>query len=272
MRGRRLAVAVTVVLAVVVVSSATTILIAARSQGEKSSEPQVLSQEVPREKASADVADTTTLSAGPDADIVDLKTGSAIRASSKPTPKPTAVLTPQPGKSLTQESVSRDTSRVRSTDASQRESTQGTVYTWYDGDQVMRAVLQNDLGVQKTSANTESDKVVVAKGQDSIVRKQSTQGSDVQPVFRPESGEGLMTLPGGVLLALEPGWDDAEVKKFFAGNDIAKDRLTELDFLDNGFLVSTEPGFPALDLANDLAHLDGVVSAIPNWSREREPR
>ena len=161
---------------------------------------------------------------------------------------------------------------MRSTDAGQRESTQGTVYTWYDGDRTMRAVLQNDLGVQKTSANTGSDEVVVAKGQDSIVRKQSSQGSDVQPVFKPESGEGLMTLPGGVLLALEPGWDDAQVNKFFAGNDIAEDRLAELDFLDNGFLVSTEPGFPALELANDLAHQDGVVSASPNWSREREPR
>ena len=148
-------------------------LIAARSQQEKPSEPQVLSQEVPREKASADVADTATLSAGPDAEVVDLKTGSAIRTSSKPTPKPTPVITPQPGKSLPQESVSRDTSRVRSTDASQRESTQGTVYTWYDRDRIMQAVLQNDLAVQKTSANTESDEAVVAKGQDSIVRKQS---------------------------------------------------------------------------------------------------
>ena len=35
-----------------------------------------------------------------------------------------------------------------------------------------------------------------------------------------------MTLPGGVLLALEPGWDDAEVKKFLAGNDLAEDLLT----------------------------------------------
>ena len=272
MRGRRLVVAVTVVLAIVVLGSATTVLIAGRSQQEKAAEPQVLPQQVPPKKGSADVADTATLSADAGADLVDIKTGSAIRTSSKPTPKPTPVITPPPGKSVQQESVSRDTSRVRSSDAGQRESTQGTVYTWYDGDRTMRAVLQNDLVTQKTSANSESDEVVVAKGQDSIVRKQSSPGSDVQPVFKPESGEGLMTLPGGVLLALEPGWDDAQVKKFFAGNDIAEDRLTELDFLDNGFLVSTEPGFPALELANDLAHQDGVVSASPNWSREREPR
>ena len=272
MRGSRLALAVTVALAIVVVGSATTVLIAGRSQQEKAADLQVLPQQVPPKKGSADVADTATLSADAGADLVDIKTGSAIRTSAKPTPKPTAVITPPPGKSVHQESVSRDASRVRSTDAGKRESTQGTVYTWYDGDRTMRVVLQNDLVAQKTSANTGSDDVVVAKGQDSIVRKQSSQGSNVQPVFKPESGEGLMTLPGGVLLALEPGWDDAQVKKFFAGNDIAEDRLTELDFLDNGFLVSTEPGFPALELANDLAHQDGVVSASPNWSREREPR
>ena len=276
MRGSRLALAVTVALAIVVVGSATTVLIAGRSQQEKAAEPQVLPQQVPPKKGSADVADTATLSADAGADLVDIKTGSAIRTSAKPTPKPTPVITPPPGKtvqeSVPQESVSRDTSRVRSTDAGKRESTQGTVYTWYDGDRTMRVVLQNDLGVQKTSANTGSDDVVVAKGRDSIVRKQSSQGSNVQPVFQPESGGGLMTLPGGVLLALEPGWDGAQVDKFFAGNDVAGDRLTELDFLDNGFLVSTEPGFPALELANDLAHQDGVVTASPNWSREREPR
>ena len=116
MRGRRLAVAVAVVLAIVVLGSAATVLISARSQREKAAEPQVLSQEVPPKKGSANVADTATLgSAG--ADLVDIKTGSAIRASSKPTPKPTPVITPQPGKSAPQESVPKDTSRVRSKDA-----------------------------------------------------------------------------------------------------------------------------------------------------------
>ena len=120
MRGRRLAVAVAVVLATVVLGSATTVLISARSRQEKAAEPQVLSQEVRSKKGSANVADTATLGAAggaTDADLVHLKTGSAIRTSSKPTPKPTPVITPQPGRSVPQESVPRDTSRVRSKDA-----------------------------------------------------------------------------------------------------------------------------------------------------------
>ena len=117
MRGRRLAVAVAVVLAIVVLGSATTVLISARSQLEKAAEPQVLSQEVPPKKGSANVADTATLGSAADADLVDIKTESAIRASSKPTPKPNPVITPQPGKSAPQESVPKDTSRIRSKDA-----------------------------------------------------------------------------------------------------------------------------------------------------------
>ena len=58
----------------------------------------------------------------------------------------------------------------------------------------MQVVLQNDLAAQETSANTADDDVVVKKGQNSIARKQSGESSSVQPVFKPESGEGLMTL------------------------------------------------------------------------------
>ena len=122
MRGSRLALVVAVALAIVVAGGAATVLIAGRSQEEKTPPP-VLSQEVPPKKGSADVADTATLSTASDEVLVDIKTGSAIHASSKPTPKPTAVITPPPGKSVHQESVSRDASRVRSMDASQREST-----------------------------------------------------------------------------------------------------------------------------------------------------
>ncbi len=77
-----------------------------------------------------------------------------------------------------------------------------------------------------------------------------------------------MTLPGGVMLALDPEWDQAAVDKFSAGNDIPADHVTPLEFLDNGFFVETEPGFPALELANSLADQEGVVVSSPNWWRE----
>ena len=198
--------------------------------------------------------------------------------SPKPTPKPTPVITPAAGKSAllqpepAEQSASKATAQGQPSGTGAKTSTQGQVYTWYDGDQAMKAVVQDDLGAQSTSSNAESDDVVAVKGQESIVRKQPGQDSNLQPVFKAESGGGLMTLPGGVLVSLDPNWDDARVQQLFSDNGIAEDRLTELGFLDNGFLVSTEPGFPSLNLANDLADQEGVVSSAPNWSRERETR
>ncbi len=151
-------------------------------------------------------------------------------------------------------------------------SGQGTVFTWEDGDTTRRVVLQDELVVQETAANTVDDVVVVEGVGDSIVQRQPRHDQNSLPVFRSESGDGLMTLPGGVLLALDPEWDQARVEGFFSENGISKDRTTELDFIENGFLVETEPGFPSLILANELASRDGVIISSPNWWREAQPK
>ncbi len=149
---------------------------------------------------------------------------------------------------------------------------QGTVYTWEDGDRTQRVVLQDDLVVQDNDAITPGDDVVARGVGDSIVQKHPRHTQDDPPVFRSESGGGLMTLPGGVLLALDPDWDQAKVDSFFSQNGIPKDRTSELDFIDNGFLVDTEPGFPSLELANELATNDGVLISSPNWWRDAEAK
>ena len=136
----------------------------------------------------------------------------------------------------------------------------------------MRVLLQKDLVVQKTAANTSEDVMVAEGAEDSVVHKQARHGPDARPVFRSESGGGLMTLPGGVLLALDPGWDDAQVENFFSHNDISTDRISELGFLQNGFLIQTEPGFPSLELANALAGQDGVLISSPNWWTDVEAK
>ena len=151
-------------------------------------------------------------------------------------------------------------------------SGQGTVFTWEDGDTTRRVVLQDELVVQETAANTVDDVVVVEGVGDSIVQRQPRHDQNSLPVFRSESGDGLMTLPGGVLLALDPEWVRAGVDSFFSENGISKDRTSELDFIENGFLVETEPGFPSLYLANDLAAMDGVIISSPNWWREAQPK
>ena len=165
-------------------------------------------------------------------------------------------------------------------------SAEGDVYTWQDGDRTVGATLQLDLVVLDDGSITPKDEVVANTGRGQIVRglrrsqpsngakpdsAGSSQTGSTQPVFRSESGE-LMTLPGGVAVVLAPEWDAAAVAAFFARNEIDPSRVSALDYLTNGFVVETDPGFPALDLANSLAGQAGVELSSPNWWRERTTR
>ena len=157
-------------------------------------------------------------------------------------------------------------------DSSGKGDTSGSVYTWQDGDRTQRVVLQNDLVAQSKSDDTSNDVIVAKMGGYSIVEGEFKQGSGAQPVFKPESGGGLMTLPGGMMLVLDPEWDQAAVGKFFEGNDIDPEQVSELDFLDNAFFVQAEPGMPSLELANELADKDGVIVSSPNWLQQFEAK
>ena len=146
---------------------------------------------------------------------------------------------------------------------------EGTVYTWEDGDRTRRAWLQPDLTVRQTGGETPRGMHVADTGDGVIVRSAGGRGG--QPVFRSQSG-ALMTLPGGVLLVLSPEWSRQRVEAFLAANGIGPDRVSELGFIDNGFLVRTAPGFPSLELANALAGQSGVELSSPNWWRQRATR
>ena len=149
---------------------------------------------------------------------------------------------------------------------------EGDPYTWQDGDRAMTVKLQTDLVVEKGSGGLPRDVVAASEGGTNVVRSADGQSkSNTLPVFRSESG-GLMTLPGGVLLVLSPEWGQAETNAFFPNNGIEMDRLSELDYVANGFFVETGPGFPSLDLANALAVQDGVEVSSPNWGREATPK
>ncbi len=145
---------------------------------------------------------------------------------------------------------------------------EGDPYAWQDGDRTMTVKLQTDLVVEKDSGGLPGDVVSVSEDGTNVVRSADGQSrGNTLPVFRSESG-ALMTLPGGVLLALSPEWSQAETNAFFSNNGIEKDRVSELDYIANGFFVETEPGFPSLDLANALAAQDGVEISSPNWGKE----
>ena len=123
-------------------------------------------------------------------------------------------------------------------------SAQGPVYTWQDGEYTRRVRLQVDLVVQPSRENRGDDIVARDDGVESIVRKQPRhEQSDVQPVFRTDSGR-IMTLPGGIVVVLDPEWDAERVNRFFSGHGIARSRLREQIFAVNAFVVATDPGLP----------------------------
>ena len=197
--------------------------------------------------------------------------------SADPTPEPAATTMPfvielpaLPDKSEEAgRTVERSTGATRSEPPAQIQS---KTYSWEDGDRTLNVVLQEDLVVQKTSEITTEDVVVVKGVADSIVQKQAGHDTDAGPVFKSESGGELMTLPGGVLLALDPDWDESQVDDFFTQNNISNDRVSELDFIENGFVIETGSGLPSLNLANELAEEDGVLISSPNWSRQVETK
>ena len=146
-------------------------------------------------------------------------------------------------------------------------------YTWRDGDRTMTALLQPALTVTQGGDIEPRSKTAVKTKRSDAADKADTAGSvdtapsATMPVFQSQSGT-LMTLPGGVLLALDKSWSGAETDAFFDRNGILPDRVSELDYIANGFFVDTQSGFPSLDLANALATQDGVRVSTPNWRRE----
>ena len=148
--------------------------------------------------------------------------------------------------------------------------TLGQMYTWEDGDRTLEVWLDPNLAVEPDGQGNGRQDIIASTGHGVVVRGDAEASEPVRghPVFRSSSGE-LMTLPGGVVLLLEPGWDESTVQAFFERNRIDADRLTELGFVANGYYIDTEPGFVSLSLANSLVGEIGVEMASPNWWTER---
>ncbi len=125
-----------------------------------------------------------------------------------------------------------------------------------------------DEGGKITNQSTVQPVTVAGKGQ-FTTRDSGTDITDEEPaypVFLSQSGRA-MTLPGGVLLALDPAWTKARTDAFFR-NSVSSANISELVYLADGFFIETEPGFHSLYLTNALAVLDGVETAGPNLQRE----
>ena len=131
-----------------------------------------------------------------------------------------------------------------------------TSYTWQDGD-ATRTVWTDSDTQPNARANEADDHVSGA--------------DDSEPVFYGGSGQ-RMTLPGGVLLVLHAEWDQARIDRFFADNVVSLSLVQTRTFATNAFFIETTPGFPSLNLANQLAGQEGVLISSPNWQTEAVTR
>ena len=143
--------------------------------------------------------------------------------------------------------------------------TEQTKYTWEDGDRTLTVVLQSDLVIDGDA----STKDAMADAPGGAIVKSAGPKSEGKglPVFKSQSG-ALMTLPGSILLVLDPDWSQAEVNAFLSSNSIKLNKVEALGYIDNGYFIETEPGFPSLDLANSVAAQEGVMVSSPNWWTE----
>lgn len=93
--------------------------------------------------------------------------------------------------------------------------------------------------------------------------------SSAETVFETQSGIE-MSLPGGVILMLDPEWSPQQAAAFFAEHGIEPRDATEMSWIDNGFVVDADPGVGSLLLANSLVGQPGVVMSAPDWAFELE--
>ena len=137
---------------------------------------------------------------------------------------------------------------------------------WRDGDRLVPVEVLDPPGTGASGNGRARDSGASDQEQRSVQERRSDPSGDGESAEIQVSVGGVpVSLPGGVVVTLEPAWSRAETDAFFAANGIGSERVSELGFTTNAFLVETAPGIPGLVLSNSLAVQDGVRLASPDW-------
>jgi hypothetical protein len=134
---------------------------------------------------------------------------------------------------------------------------------WYDGQ--VRRPLWVDASRTADFSGGAADLASVVKPGPTVKETSSTS-----PVFRDaaDANTAPRALPGGVIVELPAGLDDAARAALFARHGLTPVRRIGDD--PRRWLVATPAGLPSLDTANRLFESGDFVSASPNWWRPRE--
>ncbi len=140
----------------------------------------------------------------------------------------------------------------------------GEVYVWYDGEEERRVRVvpnQTDDPVGDLPRDTNDTAGSAATGHAPGL---------AEPVFIDESTDETLTWDGGIIIVLDPEWTDADTTSFFAAQGFTPDQIEPLP-LRNAFVIAVNASPNGIQTAAQLAQLDGVLSASPDWSVEFEP-
>jgi hypothetical protein len=166
-------------------------------------------------------------------------------------------------------------------------------YTWYDGDRAQTVWLNPQLLAEfnptpQSAAQVRAAGLATGVGKDvqggvrlwqvsnstTAARALATAqpNSRFAPVLHsaPNASAAMKSLPGNVVVILNPAWDGAAVSAWLARNNLQM--LEKIGSGSNVYLIKSAPGLASLDLANAIYKAGEVLSASPNWWTEVHTR
>jgi len=174
---------------------------------------------------------------------------------------------------------------------------EGIEYHYFDGDKKITIFLQPELlaifNRSQTQSETKARSVdasarllaggsevhifkISAKGAVDSLRQGVVPGSlkndgSASPVFSDARSGGMKrALPGGVIVSLNPLWNDKQVASW--ANSLGLEIIQKLNITGNYYALKTAAGIQSLLKANELKARPEVLLALPNWWSEYSHR
>ncbi|NOX76158.1 MAG: hypothetical protein GXP17_05985 [Gammaproteobacteria bacterium] len=176
--------------------------------------------------------------------------------------------------------------------AKTKQTTLQQTYVWHDGDRE-RTVWLNPQLVAEFDSNAKSQSALKA-AYSSAVEVSAKRGSirlwrlnnnvkaktairglksnsmtgKFSPVLHdgPSSSGRMRSLPGNIIVHLDPSWEQDLIDGWLIQNNL--EIVRKLNIGPNIFVIKTESGLAALEMANSLHDAGEVVAAYPDWWKE----
>ena len=136
-----------------------------------------------------------------------------------------------------------------------------TVAKGVDASAMMQPMKQSQAGVRLWQINNTAG--VAVRGLTT-----SNPSGSYSPVLHdsPSSSGRMRALPGNIIVYLDPQWEEAKVSSWLNSHKL--EIVKKLEIGPNIYVIKTDPGLAALDMANMLYRSGEVKAAFPDWWQE----